>query len=388
MIYLGAIFTILIIVLVLTFLVVIHELGHFLAAKWAGIRVKEFGIGYPPRAMELFRWQETIFSLNWIPFGGFVQMEGEDVLDPDEFEAKEKPENDDLAPFFERPWWKRMIVILAGATVNFVFGILAFSIVYSFLGIPQPLDPTPPYIDIVISDTAASEAGIPENVRITQLTSEGSEPVKPEDAAAVTEFIDANRGKTITLSVTGECSSVFECPDDVREVSVALPGEDELSAGEPTLGIAYQTIAFERYPWYEMIFRGVVMGLEQSVILGLLIVQTLWQLLSDVFVSQQVSQQLMGPVGIADQAVEQDIFSDGPLSILNFAGLLSVNLAIMNVLPIPALDGGRAVFIMLGRFIDEKRLQWFEAWAHHAGFIFLLLLILAITVQDILRLFS
>ncbi len=180
MISLSAIITILVIVAVLAFLVLIHELGHFLAAKWAGVRVKEFGLGYPPRAMTLFRWDETDFTLNWIPFGGFVQMDGEDVLDPDTYEEETSGEGE---PFFERPWWQRLVVILAGATVNFIFGVVAFGIVYSIIGIPQPLAP---YIDEVVDGTAAAAAGLPEDVRILALEADQATMLRPTTADEVT----------------------------------------------------------------------------------------------------------------------------------------------------------------------------------------------------------
>src|SRR5258708_6019281 len=128
------IFSIIAFILMLSLLVIIHELGHFLTARFFKIKIEEFGIGYPPRARTLFTWKGIPFTLNWIPVGGFVKMEGEDgSANEDNIQHKTK---NSFGPFYTKPKWQRLIVILAGATVNFLFGVLAFSVIYSYVGIP------------------------------------------------------------------------------------------------------------------------------------------------------------------------------------------------------------------------------------------------------------
>jgi regulator of sigma E protease len=387
---LSVLWAIVVFVLVLMFLVIIHELGHFFAARWAKIRAKEFGIGIPPKAAELFTWQGTVFTLNWLPIGGFVQMEGEDAYleDVDEPVDSAELKDDEIGPFYEKVWWKRLVVILAGATVNFVFGIIAFAVVYSFWGIPQP-----PQVIITetIEESAAAAAQIPAPVELITFQTAAGEEVTPSAEEDVSAFIQSNLGQEIDIVTSEQCNvvsaGVFSCPQTQQRFTVTLPSAEEVGDA-PALGIAFDFIpTLERFPWYEMPLRGIATGIEQSISLAWLILVTLQDLVVELTQSQQVSEQLSGPVGIADQAVEYRIFEQGPLAILHFAGLLSINLAIMNVLPIPALDGGRAVFILLGRVIEEKKVQRIEGYFNYAGFIALIGLILLITYFDIRRLF-
>jgi regulator of sigma E protease len=134
-----------------------------------------------------------------------------------------------------------------------------------------------------------------------------------------------------------------------------------------------------------MPFRGAALGTVQALGLGWLILQALQDLVADMFTRGAVPQDIAGPIGIVDQANSSEIFTQGPLALLSFAGMLSINLAVMNVLPIPALDGGRALFIVLEKLIGKKAIQKVEAVANYGGFIFLIGLIVIISARDVFR---
>lgn len=369
--------SILIIILILSLLVIIHELGHFFAARWAGIKVIEFGLGYPPRAARLFKRHGTIFSLNWIPFGGFVQMHGEEGAD-------EKTVRNSKGAFYAQSGLKRLIVILAGATVNFLFGVVAFAIVFSISGIPTPLNEA--RIATVVKDSPAETAGLPANVTI-QAIKVGEDLIQTASSNDVITVVEQNRGKTVTIVTTGLCTEL-SCEAVTQEFPTYIRLAEETPEGQGSLGIVFQPVLFLHYPWYEMPFRAVWYGLIQALWLGMIIVQSLGDILVQLFTKGVVPEGVAGPVGIIHQTQASGLFNDGLLAILGFAGMLSVNLAIINVMPIPALDGGRALFIFIQKITGQKRIEKIERIAHYVGFIFLLSLVLLVTIRDVMRIFS
>jgi regulator of sigma E protease len=366
--------SVLVFILILSFLVIIHELGHLLAAFWAKIKVEEFGLGYPPLAKTLFTWRKVPFTLNWIPFGGFVRMEGEEA--PDE-EAATKHKG----LFYTAPIGKRLVVILAGATVNFIFGILAFSVVYSILGIPTPI--TGARIEYVAPSSPAEASKLPIGVNITgmQVGSEVTAISKPAD---VISFVEQHRGETVKIITTGNCKA-NECDYMQQEFSARIRTAEETPAGQGALGVAFQSYEITFYPWWQMPFRGVAYGLKEAFFLGGTILNALKSLGTDLFTKGQLPSELAGPVGIVHQAHEVGLVSLGWAAVVGFAGQLSINLAIMNILPIPPLDGGKAFLTILETVISRKRLHRLEYLLNYVGYIFLLLLIVTITIRDVVR---
>lgn len=356
-------------ILVLSFLIVIHELGHFLAARGAGIKVEEFGLGYPPRAATLFTWKKTIFSLNWIPFGGFVRIEGED---------------EPAGKFKSYAARKQLLVVVAGAVVNFLFGIIAFAIVFSLTGIPQPLNQ--PRISQVSINSPAAEAGLKSqtNIKAFELADERT---KTDSSQAVIEFVEAHRGQEVTVVTTGSCQAL-NCESTEQSFELYLRTEAETPDDQGSMGVVFQSFIMRHYPWYQMPFRGTWYGLQQAVWFGQMILSSLGQLLTDLVSLRALPQELAGPIGIVHQASSQGIFAEGPLAVLSFAGMLSINLAVLNLLPIPALDGGRACFILIGQVIDKSKLEKIERWANHGGYIFLLGLLALVTIRDVIKLFD
>lgn len=360
-------------VLILSFLVIIHELGHFVAAKWAKIKVEEFGLGYPPRALKLFTKWGTLFSLNWVPFGGFVRMEGEEGEAPHTVKTTKTE-----GAFYEKSAVARLVVILAGATVNFIFGIIAFGILFTIVGIPQGA-----IVDAVAGGSPAETAGVPVEAAVVGFKANG-QTIKTRSSGEIIAFVDQHRGQTVDVMMIGPCQGA-ECQQHESTYTTYIRTKEETPADQGALGLRFRSEYTRFYPWYEMPFRGAAFGTTQALGLGWLILQALRDLLTDLFTRGAVPQDIAGPIGIVDQANSNQIFSQGPLALLSFAGMLSINLAVMNVLPIPALDGGRALFIILEKVVGKKAIQKVEAVANYGGFAFLIGLIIIISARDIFR---
>lgn len=366
---------ILVFLLVLSVLIFVHEAGHFLAAKWAKIKVEEFGFGYPPKAMRLFRWKGTDFTLNWIPFGGFVRMKGEDPA-PDQ-----KPEKGD---FYFAGVLQRLVVIVAGVTANFLLAIVIFTLVFGRMGIPELIDQ--PRISATSPDSPAAEANLPTEVNIIGFKY-GEEVVNVQTVDDVVEEIAAHRGENVSLLVSGPCKGLT-CGYSQNEYQVYLRTEAETPNDQGSLGVVFDNVVYVFYPAWEMPWRSVVYGTKEAIALGGLILQVLKETVSGMVTGGKLPGDIAGPVGIVYQAQSSGLFEQGWLSVLSFAAMLSVNLAIMNLLPIPPLDGGRAVFALIETLIGKKRARSAERSFNYFGYIILMGLILAVTARDIWRIFK
>lgn len=358
-------------ILVLSFLVIIHEIGHFLAAKWAGVTVEEFGLGYPPKARKLFRKWDTDFTLNWIPFGGFVKMKGEEAV-------VEKPSATKDA-FYEKSAFKRLVIILAGATINFLFGVVAFTIVYSFSGIPTSWE-EPRIIEIQANSPAAT-VDVPTSVNIVSIK-HGDQQYSVRTRTEAAEIIQQHRGKTITLGMSGHCEELT-CQELYQEREVYVRNVDEVGTDQGAIGIVFQTSYLKFYPWYEMPFRGAAIGITQALGVGQYILESLSLVVSQGFKDKSVPSELMSPFGIVDEIGRSGVIEEGWLAIIHLAGMISINLAILNVMPIPALDGGRAAFIVIGQFIRKKAVVTVENYVNYAGLLLLIALLLFLSARDI-----
>ncbi|MBP9819235.1 site-2 protease family protein [Candidatus Woesebacteria bacterium] len=382
--------SVLIFILILSFLVLIHELGHFFVARRAGVIIEEFGIGYPPRAIKLFVWKGTVFSLNWIPFGGFVRMAGEEGQTGDEVPAashqkdKRNKSQDQTSKgmFYQASNINKLLIIVAGAAVNFIFGVVAFTIVFGWMGIPVEL--TEARIAQVAEGSPAHKAGLQPGVSIIGLLTETEDHVEIHTSQQLVDKIREHQGKTVKLMTTGPCQGM-ECEPNGQTVETYLRTQAETPEGQGSLGIVFEPVVFVRYPWWQMPFRSVWYGLQQAVFLGQEIIRALGAVGKDFVSKGSVPDELAGPVGIVHQAQASGLFSQGPLALLSFMGMLSVNLAIMNMLPIPPLDGGRAVLILISPLMSKKYLQRVEYYASYSGYIALILLIILITIRDVGR---
>lgn len=361
--------------LMLTFLVVIHELGHFISARIFKIKIEEFGIGYPPLARTLFRWKGIPFTLNWIPVGGFVRMEGENGDQQAEAnpQAKATASTSAFTPFYTKTRWQRLIVILAGAAVNFAFGVLAFAFIYSRIGIPMSSS-TPQTVVMAVYEGPAAAAGIQANDKLIRATDSAGEVFTIGPSVPFTTWVKARPDSDVTLTI--------ERAKETKDIVVHTRKADEVAKlGALSVQLA-EPLVPTFYPWYRMPFESAKFGLVRSLEFSKLILSSLGNMGSDLFGKGKVPTDVAGPIGIVGEVVNQKIFEGGMLQTLDFTAMFSINLAIMNILPIPALDGGRAVFILLEYIVGRKRVAAIEYHANAFGFGLLITLILLISFKD------
>jgi regulator of sigma E protease len=351
--------TVLLFIVVLAILVLVHEVGHYLAARLFGIDVEEFGIGYPPRAWGVKRGK-TFWSINWIPIGGFVRIRGED--DPDATGP---------GSFAHKPAWQRAVVICAGVFMNLVLSSLLFGIGF-ISGVPQIAEGLPdtarvrdPRVQVieVLPDSPASEAGFSVGDIIVAV--EGEPLARVE---AIQERVNAAEGAVDVELRRGK-----------ETVRLELTPELDEASGRRIMGVALVESAVVSYPWYEALPKGVyATGFYVKEI-----VLSLADLVKGLFVGQKPGVEFSGPVGIA--VLTGQAAKLGFTYLMQFAALLSVNLAVINILPIPALDGGRLLFIIIEKFRGRGVRPIVEAVTHRIAFFLLLGLVVLVTIKDLTR---
>lgn len=365
--------TVLIFIILLGLLVFVHELGHFVTAVRNGIRVDEFGFGFPPRMFGVIKddagkyrlvWGnkempsgKTVYSLNWIPLGGFVKIAGEDghdTSDPNSFASKSA--------------WVRIKVLGAGVVMNFLFAWFLISIVL-MLGMPQPIEPSErgqyPNAEIQVlsvgKGTPAEAMGLSMGDAIVSINGE-----KIHSLERVSQIIGENKGKSISIDVDrfGQAFSLSGTP------------RTEYPASEGALGISFSETAVVSYPWYEAIYRGAIATYN----ITMAILEAFGKMIASLFGAEKAALDVTGPVGIV--YLTKQMSDLGLPYLLQFAALLSINLGIINILPIPALDGGRILFILIEKLKGSPVSRRVEGMIHQVGFMLLLLLMLFVTVRD------
>ena len=346
-------------ILIFSFLIFIHELGHFLAAKASGVQVNEFSMFMGPT---LVKWQrgETLYSIRCIPLGGFCAMEGEDT------------DTDNPRSFQKAAWWKRLGILLAGAAMNFISGFLIFALVLSpAQGFAQPV-----IAEAEAGNTVVYEEGLHIGDRILKIN--GNRVFISSDAtmlfnlqpADTYDLVVERDGKKVELS--GFAMQTHE-----------FANEDGTTSRRFGIRFGYEEKTFDRlmsYTWNNCL------SVVQSVKLSLQMLLTGQAGLNDV----------AGPVGIVSMmnttAQASETTLDAILNLLYLGAFIAVNLAVMNLLPIPALDGGRAVALLLtiviekiiGRKLDPK----YEGYIHGAGMVLLLALMAVVMFKDIFVIFK
>jgi len=350
--------TALIFIAVIGILVVVHEFGHFIVAKRAGMKVEEFGFGFPPRLFGIKKG-ETTYSINWIPFGGFVKIYGE------EGEHRNEPRS-----FSSKPTGVRLKVIIAGVTMNFLLAVFLL-VLGNYIGIR---------VGIGDETDGISAAARDKKIQILRVV-EGSpahgadlkifdEIIGFSTAQEVRDYIAANAGKEVKLTIRRD-SQV-----EVKEIS--LPSKDE---GDGLLGIVPARTGLLSYPWYEAIWRGTT----DAVFLTGQTAVGYYQLFKTLLLKGQLLADVSGPIGIAN--VTGQAAAVGFRFLLQFVALISVNLAVLNIIPFPALDGGRALMLIVEKFKGSPVNQKMEAAINSVGFALLILLMVYATINDISRIF-
>ena len=402
---------ILTIIPVLGLLVFVHELGHFIAAKWAGIHVEEFGMGFPPALVSIRRrerggwevlwfgqgreyddtttqnpfggvaggpvsqaslrdtrrpaYRATLYSLNLLPIGGFVRMPGEtgDVVDeygkydPDSFAAKSAS--------------KRIIVLCAGVFMNLVLAFALFTIAY---GVGEPMLSTAPALGTVEQNSPADKAGLLPNDRIISVN---NTPVKTFDdmRKVVNAAISADKNNA---STTVPVTLVIQHSGSSSLKTVTVHARKHPANGQGAMGVGPQ-ITLVTTPFWQAPFKGIVQTYNM--------LHTFFVTIKGMIVGA-IQPQFSGPVGIAQVTgdVAQLTPTYGWWPILSLTAFLSLNLAIMNILPFPALDGGRVVLVLIELLRGGKRLKpEREGFINFIGIAILLLLMLVVTVNDVIH---
>lgn len=347
---------ILVAILMFGILIALHEFGHFAAAKLSGVKVNEFSIGMGPLILHK-QGKETEYSLRALPIGGFCAMEGE-----------EEGESSDPRAFPNRPWWQRLIILLAGVTMNFLTGLLILLLLFS-----RGSAFYAPVVNGYTEGSTAQAQGLEVGDRITRV--DGHAVWLADD---ISFFLSRIGGETVELTVS-RGSETFTTDYRLNNGMLGIYTTPE----EKTAGTVL------RYAWLQAIDY----------------VRMVWISLGDLISGAVGLRDMSGPVGIismvgdvgeagaeAAQAAGESAFLGALRNILVFVAFISINLSVMNLLPIPALDGGQILFMAVngvllavrGKKLDPK----YQNWVSVAGFALLMLLMAAVTVSDILKKFG
>ena len=361
---------------ILVVLVLVHELGHFIVAKRAGITVEEFGIGFPPRISSVM-YRGTRYSLNWIPLGGFVKMLGEDG-DVEIRRLRESGLSDEevehamAGAFNRRPVWVRVGVLLAGVVMNFILAAALFAIAFSM---PTLIGEGPLTVTEIQAGSPAEGTLEKGDVII------GVDGRTFQRSADLTDFVADRGGTTVTLDVERR-------GDPIRiEVVPRVVTDEDRAAGVGPIGFAYDPErVVEQPPLVDDPIEAVSRGTSTAWTIAIQIPGGLADAVGGLIGLNPDAPDARGPIGIAQ---ETGRILEAPLvSQLLFIGLLSVNLAVLNVLPFPPLDGGR-IAVVLVEAVRRRRLPAErEALIYLAGFAVLIALVILISINDIQRLIS
>lgn len=353
--------TLILIIIAISTLILVHEWGHFYAARLFGVKIEEFGFGFPPKVFSKVK-NGIRYSFNLLPLGGFVKIFGEHG------EGEGSKES-----FVSRPAWQRFIILAAGVFMNVVLAWLIFT-VGAFVGIPQVADEQPQGIPVSIiavqPNSPAEKAGLKFGDQLVEMkTPEVS--LRIESEKDVREFTQAYRGEEITLLIRRN--------NEIKEFK-ATP-RIQAPEGEGPLGIALGRLTIHRTPWFLAPIEGARTVWRSTV----LTFAGFGSLIKEFVVKGKTSIAVSGPVGIF--YIAEDTRSLGVNFFIQFIGVLSVNLAILNFLPIPALDGGRIFFLLIEKIKGKRVNPYLENMAHTIGFVVLILLMALITYHDIARIF-
>lgn len=337
----------------LSLLVLVHEFGHFLAAKITGVRVEEFGLGLPPKIIAK-KIGQTIWSLNWLPIGGFCRLYGEDETGHGREAYNRKNPSQKTA------------IVLGGVIMNILLSITIFAVVYTIVGIPRQTDKVK--ILAVAKGSPAEIAGLTENDWIREV-----EGQVITTASELTEKVNQYKGNKVVLFVQTKNGQEKIFLVDVRQ----NPPE-----GEGAIGIAISNTELTKIKWYQF-YQGIGAGLREAYYWGKVIASGVYQMIAGLFTGQ-IPKDISGPIGMyqATSSIKKD---QGLLAVAHFFGVVSVNLAIVNILPFPALDGGRIIFVIYELIRRRPANQKLETLVNQIGMFILLSLILLITAGDILR---
>ncbi|MDR3287912.1 MAG: RIP metalloprotease RseP [Peptococcaceae bacterium] len=338
-------------------LIMIHEFGHFIVARWAGVKVLEFSFGFGPKLIS-HQGKETLYALRLFPLGGFVKMFGMDA----EMDEQGKPviaASDHPRSFMNKSIGKRIAIIAAGPVMNFVLAILLFILVFAYMGIPEQAEGSA--IGSLIDGKPAMQAGFREGDQIIRVNG-----VDTPDWNALIEVIHTQPEQPLDVVIVR----------DGQQLALNVVTEKDPQTGYGMIGIAPAIVYKQVSVW-----QSIKYGCIQTVSFTRMIIVTLFQMITG-----QIPADVGGPVMIA-QAVGEAA-REGFMNLLIFTSAISIQLGLLNLFPIPALDGSRIIFLLIegvrGKPVKPER----ENMIHLLGFALLLLFAVVVTYHDILRLFA
>ncbi len=354
--------TVIIFIGMLLALVLVHEWGHFMAAKKAGCNVEEFGFGFPPKLFSK-KWRGTVYSFNLLPIGGFVKIEGENMDEG----------NPGSGSFAVKSAGWRIFILSAGVIMNLVLAVVLLG---WQSGVGAPVIVTEDnrglvadqktYVTSISSNSPASEAGLKQYDRIVEI-----------DGVADPLISDV---QAISQNRAGE-NVVFEIERQGIHETLEIAPRANPPAGEGAFGISLAATGLEKTPWYLTPWEGVKRTAQMTVA----ILVEFGRLIGKAFRGVNVQDTLTGPIGIA--IYTNEAVSQGLSSFLELAALISINLAIVNILPFPALDGGRILFVLIEKIMGRRVPGKVESIVHTSGFALLILLMILITAKDVRHFF-
>ncbi|MCR4440935.1 MAG: RIP metalloprotease RseP [Peptococcaceae bacterium] len=330
-----------------------HEFGHYLLAKITGVRVEEFALGMGPKIVAK-KWGETIYSIRALPLGGFCRMAGETGSGDYESSASHDPRR-----FDQKPVWARIAVIASGPLMNFVLAVFIFTALFSAIGIPEDYTTK---IGSVVAGSPAEQAGLRAGDRVERING-----IDVNSWRELVSIIHGSAGKKIELEIARGKSTI------VVEATPKLDPESNVGM----IGITPEEPRWKKVGFWE----GLKNGYQRTVDITRLTIVGLVEMIT----GRTSTEGIAGPVGIIQMIGESARF--GLVYLVNLTALISINLGLINLLPIPALDGSRLLFLIFegvrGRPVNPAK----ENFVHLVGFILLMVLMVFITYRDIIRIF-
>ncbi len=357
--------SVLLVIAILVLLIIVHELGHFIVAKLSGVRVEEFGVGYPPRAFLFATINGTEYTLNWIPFGGFVRLFGD-----------EGEQERGKGSFVDASRGRQAAILAAGVCMNLIAAWAIFAVALH-MGIPRAVDMPGPGVQLVISDvlpgSPAEAAGLlPGDDIIAMTDRSGGTPISLTPQA-ISDYVGGRGGENLTVSVLRNHATSSA---SVIPANAVIPGE----AGRTALGIGLVLVSSRPLSWGAAsidAFAAVENGLVQ-------VAQSLWGIVTQALHADFNLSEVVGPVGLVSVVGEAAQIGFG--QVMALAAFISVNLAVINLLPIPALDGGRLVIIAIESIRRKPISKVVIHLLNTIGIAVIVFLMVIVTYHDIARL--
>ncbi len=368
--------SVLIFIIILAVLVLSHEFGHFIVAKKSGIKVEEFGFGFPPKIFS-FKWGETVYSVNLIPFGGFVKIFGEDQKKLGLFGLGDAEKE---RSFISKPKKIQAAVIAAGVFFNLLLAWFLLTVGFSS-GMPMPVgssflgkEVTNPkvYVTGVLPNSPAQSAGLMPSDQINYIYDYLDNRISDPTTEMIQNFIGSRSEQKIVVGYTRGSS----------KNEIIVEPKSGLVSERAAIGVSMETVGVVKLPFFSAVWN----ALKATALLFYLTVSGFVQFVLDLFSGGSALANVAGPIGII--GIVKEAYGFGFIYLIGLTALISVNLAVLNLVPFPALDGGRLLFLMI-EVLRKKPLN--QAWVNGVnmvGFFILIFLMLLVTYYDLLKIFG